>query len=126
MVTGIAWNYMKDITVAMNTKTDAKESCLQAQEKKLSSAQKMEMQCLCGAGSSTDQANAVLTAPYSETKAKANHRLSYNKRIKLLLQSGLVAGITPTSVRQQSPQATLDFVSYKLDGQDSSEPQEKD
>ena len=117
---------MKDTIVAMNTKTDAKESCLQAPARKLSFAQKMQMQCLCGAGSSMDQANAVLTAPYSETKEKANHRRSYNKRIKLLLQFGLVAGITPTSVRQQSPQATLDFVSCKQGGQDSSEPLEKD
>jgi hypothetical protein len=109
---------MKDTTAATNTKTGAKENFSQAPARKLSFAQKMQMQCLCGEGSSTEAANAVLTAPYSETKAKANHRRSYNKRIKLLLQSGLVAGITPTSVRQQSPQATLDFVFCKRDGQD--------
>jgi len=100
---------MNDTTVATNTKTGESESCSQAPERKLSFAQKQAMHCLCGDGSSTDRANAVSTAPYSETKVSIDPQTLYAKRIKLLMQSGLVAGITPTSVRNQSNQQTLDF-----------------
>ena len=117
---------MKDITVATSTKTDDNENYSLGPEKKLSFAQRQAMQCLCGAGSSTAAVNAVLTAPYSEMKAQSNPVNSYNKRIKLLIESGLVAGITPTSIRQQSSQQTLDFVLSKRGGNGSTEKPKAD
>jgi hypothetical protein len=109
---------MKSITAATSIRTGAKESYSQGQERKSSSAQKQQMQCLCGAGLSTEAESAVSTAPYSETKAPSDPQNLYAKRIKLLIESGLVAGITPTSVRQRSDQQTLDFVSSKPVGND--------
>ncbi len=102
----------------MNTETAEKENYSQVQAKKLSSAQKQAMRCLCGEDSSTEAANAVSTAPYSETKAFTDPVILYNKRIKLLIASGLVAGITPTSTRKRLRQKTLDFALYRQAGQD--------
>ena len=117
---------MSDIIHVISTKMDEKEHSSSAPEKKLSFAQKQQMQCLCGVGSSIEAENAVFTAPYSETRVFIDPVTSYNKRIKLLIVSGLVAGITPTSVRKQSPQQTLDFAFSKQDGDDLKEEQEVD
>jgi len=68
METRIALNCMNDTTPHINTPMAENEPSSSGQEKKLSFAQKQQMQCLCGAGSSTALANAVSTAPYSETK----------------------------------------------------------
>jgi hypothetical protein len=106
------------ITQPTSTQTDVSENCSQAQAKKLSSAQRQAMQCLCGEGLSTQAANAVSTAPYSETKAITDPQTSYARRIQLLMRSGLVAGITPTSVRKRSDQQTLGFASLQPDGSD--------
>lgn len=91
----------------------------------MSFAQKQAMQCLCGEGSSTEAANAVSTAPYSETKARIDPATLYAKRMRLLIESGLVAGITPTSVRNGSNQGTLDFAFSQLDGEGSSGEQDQ-
>jgi len=109
METKTALNCTSDTTVAIDTPTSDLENCSQVQAKKSSFAQKQAMQCLCGEGSSTALASAVSTAPYSETKARIDPANSYTKRIKLLIESGLVAGITPTSTRKRSDQQTLDF-----------------
>lgn len=116
METLIVWNCMNDIIHVISTKMDEKEHSLSAPEKRLSFAQKQQMQCLCGVGSSIGAENAVFTAPYSETRVFIDPATSYNRRIKLLTVSGLVAGITPTSVRKQSSQQTLDFAFSKLGG----------
>ncbi len=126
MVTKTVSNSITGIIAPMNTKTAEKGNCSQDQAKKLSFAQKQEMQCLCGAGSSTAAANAVLTAPYSETKASIDPATLYTRRMKLLIASGLVAGITPMSERRRSPQATLDFALSQLGGNDSTDEPEED
>lgn len=110
---------MKDTTPYINTQMAANESNSSAQAKKLSFAQRQQMRCLCGAGSSTALENAVSTAPYSEMKESTDPRTSYAKRIKSLIDSGLVAGITPTSTRKRSPQQTLDFALLPQAGNDS-------
>ena len=96
------------------------ENCSQDQERRLSFAQKQAMQCLCGGGSSMAAASAVSTAPYSETKVSVDPAILYARRMRLLMKSGLVAGITPTSVRQRSDQLTLVFALSQLDGEGSS------
>ncbi len=111
-----ALNCMKDITPHISTPTTASASSSSDLVKTLSSAQRQAMQCLCGDGSLTPAGNAASTAPYSETRVFIDPRTSYNKRIKLLIESGLVAGITPTSVRKRSPQQTLAFASSRPGG----------
>lgn len=115
---------MSGITRLMNIKMGERGSCLLDQEKKLSSAQKQQMQCLCGEDSSMEAGNAASTAPYSETKVTTDPAISYAKRMQLLMRSGLVAGITPTSTRKGSSQLTLDFASSRLDGGDAEKQKE--
>ena len=117
---------MKDIIQPINTKTDANESNSSVPEKKLSSEQKRQMRCLCGDDSLMIRENVESTVPSLETSQATSARNLYDKRIKLLIASGLVAGITPTSERKQSPQQTLDFALFKPDGKDSSEKPEAD
>lgn len=117
----IALNCMKDIIPHITTKTDEFESSSLVPVKTLSSVQRQAMHCLCGDGSLMPPGNAASTAPYSETRVFIDPVTSYNKRIKLLTESGLVVGITPTSKRKQSSQQTLDFALSKLDGNDLNE-----
>lgn len=70
----------------------------------------------CGETSSTTAGKTESTAPLSATRARISARGSYDRRIRLLMSSGLIAGITPTSMRQRSPQKTLDFAFSQLGG----------
>ena len=126
METLIALNCMKNTTLPTSTKTDEGVSNSLDPEKTLSSVQKQAMRCLCGDGSLTPAGNAASAAPYSETRVFTDPRTSYNRRIKLLIESGLVAGITPTSKRKRSNQQTLDFALSRQDGEDFNEKQEVD
>jgi hypothetical protein len=117
---------MNGTTARINTPMVESDNCSQAQAKKLSFAQKQAMQCLCGGGSSTAAANAVSTAPYSETKARTDPATLYAKRMQLLIESGLVAGITPTSVRNGSNQTTLDFAFCRQGGSGSNAEPDQD
>ena len=110
----------------MYTETEENENCLRGREKKLSSAQKQRMRCLCGDDSSMEAANAVSTAPYSEMRETIDPAILYARRMQSLIASGLVAGITPLSTRRQSPQATLDFAFSKLDGGEQDEQPAQD
>ena len=109
---------MKNTIVPTTTPMGENESNLLDQGSKLSFAQKQAMQCLCGAHLSTAAENAALTAPFSVMKARTKAPNSYAKRMQLLIASGLVAGITPTSVRKGLNQLTLDFALSKQDGDD--------
>ena len=117
---------MKNIIQPINMQTDEKESCSLDPARKLSSVQKQRMQCLCGEDSLLPAENAESTAPFSETSQSIRARNLSDKRIKSLIASGLVAGITPMSVRKQSNQQTLDFALSKQDGSDLNEKQEAD
>lgn len=60
--------------------------------------------------------NKESTVQFSETKAHIKAANSYDRRIRLLTASGLIAGITPLSERKRFPQQTLDIVLSKQGG----------
>jgi hypothetical protein len=62
------------------------------------------------------------TAQSLGMKERIAARASYVKRIRLLIASGLIAGITPTSIRKRSPQGTLDFALSRPGGNDVAKP----
>ena len=107
---------MNVTTQPVRTKTDETENCLSDLEKKSCSEPRAETPSLCGGTLSTTQASKESIAPRSETKAGIGPATSYAKRIRLLIASGLIAGITPTSIRERSAQRTLDFVLSQPDG----------
>src|SRR6185369_6749448 len=72
-----------------------------------------------GAASSTTAGSRASTAPSSATRASTYRHCSFAKRMQLLMQSGLIAGITPTSIAQRSPQAILAFASSARGGSDA-------
>jgi hypothetical protein len=116
METLTALNSMSGITAATNMRMAENEKFSSAPVKKSFSEPSTQMPCSLGDGSLMTAANAESTAPFSETKAHTLVANSYAKRIRLLIASGLIAGITPTSVRKRSNQATLDFAFSKQDG----------
>lgn len=72
--------------------------------------------CSSGGTSSTTAASWELTAPSSEMKARRpRHSLSAKLTLSLIT-SGLISGITPTSVRKQSGAAIPDLVSWPQAG----------
>lgn len=107
---------MSVITVAIDTATAANDDSSSGQEKNLSCEPNMLMPCGSGDTSTTTPANRVSTARYSATSRAIRARALYAKRIRLLIASGLIAGITPMSTRRGSPQKTLDFAFSKQAG----------
>jgi hypothetical protein len=75
-----------------------------------------------GESSSTTADSKASTVQCSAMNQRIAARTSYAKRIKLLIASGLIAGITPTSTRKRSPQRTLDFALSKPAGDTAAEP----
>ena len=59
------------------------------------------------------------TARRSGTKGRIKARNSYVRRMRLLIASGLIAGITPTSTRNGSSQRILAFASSEQVGSDA-------
>ena len=118
MVTLIALNSMNDTTRLINTKTEDAGFCLLGQGKRSSSVPPKETPCSYGEDSKTTVANTASTVQCSAMKADTSAANSYARRMRLLIASGLVAGITPTSTRKRSPQATLDFALSPQDGDD--------
>tara|TARA_R110002126_G_scaffold101704_2_gene233722 strand:- start:867 stop:1133 length:267 start_codon:yes stop_codon:yes gene_type:complete len=59
------------------------------------------------------------TARRSETKGRIKVQSSFDKRMRLLIAFGLIAGITPTSTRKGSSQRTLATAFYALGGVDA-------
>jgi hypothetical protein len=80
------------------------------------------MHCLFGETSSTIADKSESTAPSLGMKERIAARTSYAKRTQLLMRSGLIAGITPTSQRRKLGQGTLDIASSRPDGNDADEP----
>ena len=117
---------MSGITQPTDTPIDASECYSLAPEKRSSCEPNAPMPFGSGGGSSTpaltiepDSRRPESIAPCSETKAHTAVRTSYVKRMRLLIASDLIAGITPTSVRKRSAQATLDFAFSRLAGSDA-------
>jgi hypothetical protein len=114
---------MSGITPHTNTGIDADENCSSVLERNSSFALSTPMRASSGVCSSMtvstiEQAsdNQELTAPSSVTSRRIAARTLFVKRTQLLIASGLIAGITPTSTRKRSAQATLDFAFSKPDG----------
>jgi hypothetical protein len=107
------------------TPMDESENCFLAPDKSLFCELNEAMPCSLGENSLTialmrEQAESkkASIARSSATNQVTSVPLSFDKRMQLLIASGLIAGITPLSVRQQWNQETLDSVSSWLDGID--------
>ena len=107
---------MSDTTVAINMPMVENENYLLGQGKRLSLEQKPQTLCLFGESLLTIADKQELTAPCLGTKARIEVQTSYDKRIKLLTASGLIAGITPLCVRKRLNLTTPDSVLLQPDG----------
>lgn len=58
------------------------------------------------------------TVQPSETRADTKAANLFDKRMRLLIASGLIAGITPTLIRKKSNQQILGFALLPQDGDD--------
>lgn len=114
-----ASNCMSDIILAITTQTAARESFSSALVRNLCSGQTPVTPCSHGESSSTTRDRTASIARCSETRVQFEAVTSFDRRTRLLIASGLVAGITPLSKRKRLPQKTLDFVSLQLDGEDA-------
>ena len=121
MEIAIASNYMSDTIPATDTQTSASALYSSAREKRSCCELAEPMPCSSGETSLTTADKRESTAPCSEMKESIKVRNSYGKRIRLLIASGLIAGIIPTSERRRSSQQTLDFAFSWLDGDDAEE-----
>jgi hypothetical protein len=92
------------------------------QGKRSFSGLRKRMQCGSGETSTTIAGSKGSIAPSLGMSQRIEARNSYAKRIKLLIASGLIAGITPTSTRKGSPQGILDFALRSRAGVDAAEP----
>jgi hypothetical protein len=86
------------------------------------------MLSLCGGSSLTtaetsapENGSTASTAPRSATSQRIAARTSFDRRTRLLIASGLICGITPTSMRRGSGQGILGFVSVRPAGDDAAE-----
>jgi hypothetical protein len=98
--------------------TDESQIYLSAPETNSCSEPKTETLVLSGVDSSMIAGKLESIAQSSETSPTGYRHSSFAKRMQSLMKSGLIAGITPTSIAKKSNQATLDFVSSQLDGND--------
>jgi hypothetical protein len=64
-----------------------------------------------GENSSTGVVKPESTAPCSEMRVPTRAADLFDKRMQLLIASGLICGITPTSIRKQSGAKIPDFAS---------------
>ena len=81
------------------------------------------MRCLYGESSLTnvsitaqDYLKMELIVQSSAMNRSGSVRNSSDRRMRLLMSSGLIAGIIPTSIKKRSHQKTLDFVTKRQDG----------
>lgn len=114
--TGPVWPYTSATTPLTNIETGASASCLLDRERRSSSEHSTAMHSLFGESSSTTAASKASTAPSSGTRGRRS-RLSLSDRLTLsLITSGLVRGITPTSVRRVSGLPIPDIVFWPRAG----------
>jgi hypothetical protein len=114
---------MRAITLDTSTPMDARDGCSSAPVTSSCSAQSRETPALSGADSSMTAGKKASTALSSATRASTYRHPSFAKRMQSLMQSGLIAGITPTSIAKRSPQRTLAIASSWLDGSDAASQQ---
>lgn len=121
-----AWNYMNGTTAQTPMQMADSAGCLSGLEKRSFLEHAMPMQCLFGESLLTtaltgelesDSAGSI--APSSEMNRPTEAQTSFARRTRLLISSGLIAGITPTSIAKRSPQRTLDFAFKRPVGVDA-------
>jgi hypothetical protein len=110
---------MNGITPRTATLMAVTERRLQGQGKRSYSGQSALTLFSSGESSSTAAVNVESIAQCSGMNRCTKARASYVKRMRLLIASGLIAGITPTSIRKGSRQQTLDFALSRLAGGDA-------
>lgn len=107
---------MNAITPATAIETDAVELSLSDQEKASFCGQEMPTPCSSGESSSTTAASKASIAPSFGMNPRTG-RVSLSDRLtQSLITSGLVKGITHTSIRKQSGAAIRDSALWPLDG----------
>ena len=113
----------RNTTQRIATPTDASVNCFAAPARKLCCELSTEQLSLFGVSSWTtvktiapENDKTGSTARRSETKGRIKVQSSFDKRMRLLIASGLIAGITPTSTRQRSGQRILATAFYALGG----------
>ncbi len=109
-------SYTKDIIQPTNTLMAGDENCLLGREKKLFSEPPQQTPCLSGENLKTTLDKPELTALSSATKALTKAANSFDKRTQLLMRSGLIAGITPLSIRKRLRQQIPASVSLPQGG----------
>jgi hypothetical protein len=98
---------------------DGKRSNSLAQEKRLFCVQNELMPSSFGESSSTIPDSKELIVLCLEMNPHTAPQTLFAKRIRLLIASGLIVGITPTSTAKKSAQQTLDFAFSPLGGADA-------
>lgn len=107
------------ITAETDMQTEEDLNCLSDPEKRLCLELGKETRSLFGDDSLTIAGNRELIAPSSETSPSI-FRASLCDRLTLsLISSGLVCGIIPMSMRNESDQRMLDFASRPQAGNDA-------
>jgi hypothetical protein len=114
---------MKGIIQHTNIETDASESYSQAPEKRLCCAQHAATPSLFGGDSlmtastcEQESDRAASTARHSETNQGCSLPTLYARRAQSLLIAGLIAGITPMSIRKRFGADCRDAAFLPLDG----------
>lgn len=110
---------MSDIILAIDTETAGGEPCLLDQGKKSCSEPNEPMLFSSGESSSTPVVSKALTAPSFGTKGKSDRPTLSDRLTQSLITSGLVRGITHTSIRKQSGAAIRASALWPLDGGDA-------
>jgi hypothetical protein len=110
METKYAPTFFLGTIVRSTTKTDADPNFFADLEKRLSSAHGGETLCLFGESSKTIPGKKELIAQFSVTNRPIKVVSLSDRQTPLLMQSGLIKGIIPMSMRQKSGQQTLDIV----------------
>jgi hypothetical protein len=117
----------------MNVTTRDTDTPMDASDAMTSSSGQDESSCYAlsvatpfslGESSSMTADRKASTAPSSGMSRNTAARISYAKLTRLLMQSGLIAGITPMSIRRRSVQQTLAFVLSAPAGVDATERKE--
>lgn len=116
METAVASHSLNGITPATTTAMAESETSSVGRAKKLSCAPPMQMLSLFGENLSMHPASKESTAPSSATKARTDHPTLSDRLTQSLISSGLVKGITPTSIRNESGAAIQASALWPLDG----------
>lgn len=117
-----ALNSMSDIIPAITIAMAGSAPFSLGRGKKLFSEPEMGMPSSSGENLSTPAARRESTVPFFGTKARSSHLSLSDRLTQSLITSGLVRGITHTSIRKQSGAAIRASALWPLDGGVADEP----